>query len=158
MFRHSRVRRTRSGRYRIDLPDSEREVLGRLLPQLRQLVTGEVPDDGRARRLFPTAYAADPDAETDYQHYMRDELVASRVASVDAVAASLEARELDEAGLQAWMGAINSLRLVLGTMLDVSEDLDVRRLPDDEPDLEAFALYTYLSALLEEIVEALASS
>ena len=157
VFRSWRVRRTRKGTFRIDLPEPERDVLRRLLPQLRQVVKGEGPDDGRARRLFPTAYASDEAADADYQRLMHDELVSSRLAALDAVEESLDARELDEVQLLAWMGSVNALRLVLGTMLDVSEDLDLGRLPDDEPDIEAYALYAYLSALLEEIVEVLAA-
>jgi hypothetical protein len=141
--------------YRVDLPTPERDVLARLLPQLRQLVSGEGDDDGRSRRLFPTAYAQDAEADADYQRLMREELVASRLAAIDTVEESLQARELDESQLVAWMASVNSLRLVLGTMLDVSEELDLSRLPADTTDLESYALYAYLSALLEEIVEAL---
>jgi hypothetical protein len=155
VFGRARIRRTRRGMYRVDLPPPERDVLARLLPQLRQLVSGEGDDDGRSRRLFPTAYAQDAEADADYQRLMREELVASRLEAIDTVEESLQARELDESQLVAWMASVNSLRLVLGTMLDVSEDLDLSRLPPDSEDLESFALYAYLSALLEEIVEAL---
>ena len=58
-----------------------------------------------------------------------------RVLDGSALEASLEADELTEAELVGWMNAINSLRLVLGTRLDVSEDDDPRRVADDDPDL-----------------------
>ena len=54
----------------------------------------------------------------------------------------------------AWMTSVNRVRLVLGTMLDVSEDLDVHGVPDDDPDIHSYALYAYLSLLLEELTEA----
>jgi hypothetical protein len=154
LFRHARVRRTRRGTYRLDLPDAERTVLRRLLPQLRELLT-QPDDDGRTRRLYPTAYANDEEADAEYQRLMHEELLASRLAGLDAVESTLEATELDEAQLAAWMGSVNSVRLVLGTLLDVSEDLDIGALPDDAPAIESYALYAYLSALLEEIVGAL---
>jgi hypothetical protein len=55
------------------------------------------------------------------------------------------------------MGAINDLRLVLGTRLDVSEDMDLDALADDDPLTPAFALYGYLGWLQEQIVAALAN-
>src|SRR5215467_14246643 len=85
VFGRARIRRTRRGTYRVDLPPPERDVLARLLPQLRQLVSGEGDDDGRSRRLFPTAYAQDAEADADYQRLMREELVASRLAAIETV-------------------------------------------------------------------------
>ena len=153
-FRRARIRRTRRGTYRVELPDMERDLLRRLLPQLRQLLT-EDADDGRTRRLHAPAYLDDDEANSDYQRLMREDLMASRLAALDAVEASIEATELEEQQLMSWLGAVNNLRLVLGTMLDVSEDLEIGVLPDDAPDIEAYALYAYLSSLLGEIVDAL---
>jgi hypothetical protein len=72
------------------------------------------------------------------------------------VSSSLDADDLDEAQLTGWMQSINALRLVLGTILDVSEehpDLD----PDD-PRFEPYVLYDELSWLLGHIVSALAEA
>ena len=52
------------------------------------------------------------------------------------------------------MGAVNDLRLVIGTNLDVCED-DGPLDPDD-PDAPACAVYGYLTGLLDDIVSALA--
>ena len=59
--------------------------------------------------------------------------MASRLAALDAVEASVDATELDEQQLMSWLGAVNNLRLVLGTMLDVSEELEIGELPDETP-------------------------
>lgn len=155
MLRRPRVRRTRRGTYRLELPAVERDVLRHLLPQLRELLTGDAPADGRVRRLFPVAYPDDAAAEAEYQGYMRDELVTARLAALDDVEGTLDVSELSEEQLLDWMRSVNSLRLVLGTLLDVGEEVDLRQVPDDDPDVQAFALYAYLSALLEEIVDAL---
>jgi Domain of unknown function (DUF2017) len=155
LFRRSRIRRTRRGTYRVELPEEERDLLRRLLPQLRSLVGDEDPGDGRTRRLYPPAYTDDADADADYQRLMREDLVASRLAAIDAVEASVDANELDEQQLLAWLGSVNSLRLVLGTVLDVSEELEIGELPEETPDVEAYALYAYLSSLLGEMVDAL---
>ena len=81
------------------------------------------------RRLYPAAYAEDPELEDEYQRLTQEELRSGRLASVDAVEASVDAEVLDAEQLTAWMQAVNSLRLVLGTMLDITDDdqeLDVR--------------------------------
>jgi hypothetical protein len=155
LFRRSRIRRTRRGTYRIELPEVERDLLRHLLPQLRALVAGEDPGDGRTRRLHPPAYADDVEADADYQRLMREDLEASRLAALDAVEATVDATELDEQQLMSWLGAVNNLRLVLGTVLDVSEELEIGELPEATPDVEAYALYAYLSSLLGEMVDAL---
>ena len=54
------------------------------------------------------------------------------------------------------MQSLNALRLVLGTRLDVGEDDDPHVDPDD-PDAPAWALYYFLSALVAELVDVLAS-
>jgi hypothetical protein len=141
--------------YRLDVPETERELLRRLLPQLRAVLSDETPADDRARRLFPPAYTDDEAADAEYQRLMREDLVASHLAALDTVEASLDATELSEEQLVAWMSAVNSVRLVLGTLLDVSEELDIGRLPDATPDIESYALYAYLSNLLGDMVEAL---
>jgi Domain of unknown function (DUF2017) len=85
---------------------------------------------------------------------VRDDLVASRLSAVDQVEATLDAEELTDDQLLAWMQAVNSVRLVLGTLLDVSEDDAGRDVDDDDPDAGTWALYGYLSFLLDQLVEA----
>lgn len=150
-----RVRRTRRGDYALRLPKAERELLRRLPAQMRDLLTLGEPDPA-TRRLFPPAYADAAHAEHDaeYQRYMHDDLVQRRLATLAIMEETLDAERLDEAQLTAWMTALNDVRLVLGTRLDVSEDAG--------PDLEASdprspsaALYSYLGWLQEQVVEAL---
>lgn len=153
MLRRRRVRRTRAGGYRLDLPDEERDLLRNLLGQLRELLAAS-PDDPRVRRLYPTAFPDDPEKEAEYQRFMREELTTSRTSAIETVETSLDAQVLDQMQAVAWMTSLNSIRLVLGTLLDVSEDLDIAELPDDDPDIEGYALYAYLSMLLEELLAA----
>ena len=151
-----RVRRTRRGGYEIRLPDEERALLRNVAPQLRQLLDGDLGDPG-LRRLFPTAYADDPERDREYQQLVRDELADRRRTAVDTLLATVDADQLDEEQLLAWMGAVNYLRLVLGTRLDVSED-EGPLLDEDDPDAPLAALYGYLGFLLENIVDALAEA
>jgi hypothetical protein len=50
---------------------------------------------------------------------------------------------------------LNDLRLVLGTHLDVTEDIDYENLDPREPRGRDLAVYGYLSWLQEQLVEAL---
>lgn len=145
-----RVRRTRRGDFEIRLPDNERQLLTTVVPQLRALLDGDLADPG-LRRLFPTAYPDDPERDEEYQRLVRDDLADRRRAAVNTVLATLDRTRLDEAELLAWMSAVNDLRLVLGTRLDVSEDMDLTPDPRD-PNGPALALYLYLGQLLESIV------
>jgi hypothetical protein len=151
--RRPRIRAVRDG-FEINLPAEERDLLRHLLPQLREVM--EHPDDERARRLFPTAYPLDVERDAEYHRYMREELVASRVASLDRFIATVAETKVDEATLYGWMQSVNSVRLVLGTLLDVREDHDeFEDLSPDDPRYSEYALYGYLSGLLHEIVVAL---
>lgn len=141
------------GRFRLLLPVEEQTVLDDLFAQLRELLGADEATAGeRVRRVFPTAYPDDPELDAEYQRFMREELVASHLASIDRVRASLGTPEVDEAGLHGWVQSINAVRLVLGTLLDVSEDDD----PSDYED-PTYALYGYLSGLLDEMITVLSS-
>ena len=155
MARNKRLVRRKGDRYELHFPDWLREELGNLLGQLRQLLTGEVPDDDRLTRLFPNAYLNDPEAEKEYQGFMRADLVSSRIASIGIVEDSLYDDAVDAAKLNAWMAAINDVRLVLGTLLEVSEDDDHTSLEDTHPNFGGFMLYDQLTFVLGEIIEAL---
>jgi hypothetical protein len=152
LHRHHRIERTDEGQYAIDLPDEERELLATLVEQLREVLLATT-DDPSLRRLFPTAYHEDPDRDREYQQLVRDDLLERRLAALATVEETASAVEVDADGLTGWLTALNDLRLVLGTRLDVSEDdLDVD--PDD-PEAPAHVVYHYLGMLLGEVVDAL---
>ena len=150
--RRWRIRASGDG-FDLNLPQEERQLLAQLLPQLREVM--EDPDDPRARRLFPTAYPHDVERDAEYHRFMREEIVASRLAALEAFAGTASGDHVDEATLLGWMQCINGVRLVLGTLLDLSEDDDFDSLDRNDPRFGEYALYGYLSGLLEEIVQAL---
>jgi hypothetical protein len=145
------VRRARDGTFHLRLTDDERDLVANLAAQLRELLVSDETDG--LERLYPPAYANDPDRESEYRSMVHDELLEKRLAAVDVVEQTAAATSLTEEQVTAWMGAINDLRLVLGTRLDVSEDQDLPAL--DDPSAPAFAVYQYLTHLLAEIVHAL---
>jgi hypothetical protein len=145
----------RSGGFRLNIDDGERQLIVRLMGELREVMLRSDPDGPGLRRLFPTAYHSDPEADAEYQRLMREELVASRLAGIETITAALVAPEMTADELYATMQGVNSLRLVLGTMLDVGEDHDPLTVTDDDPHAAEAHLYDYLSMLLDHIVDAL---
>lgn len=148
----ARIRRTGPGRYAVELTADERDVLAGLAAQLRSLID-DGTDDPRVRRLFPTAYHEDADRDLEYQLLVRDELVERRRASLEVLGGLAGVDELDAEGVGRLMRALNDVRLVLGTILDVSEE--DRELDPDASDFPLRLVYLVLSDLLGEVVEAL---
>ena len=150
------IERVRNG-FRINLRAEERELVRRLLGELQALLVG--PSDNPAlTRIFPAAYHLAEHAEHDaeYQRLMREELVASRLTAISSVNEALEAKPpLAEGQILALMQSLNGLRLVIGTMLDVSEEEDLAAIDDDSPNAGEHHLYGFLSWLLEWTVRAL---
>lgn len=150
------VERVKHG-FRINLDADERELVQRLLHEMRTLLMG--PSDNPAlARVFPAAYHRPGHAELDaeYQRLMREELVASRLAGIAMVDEALSStKPISEAQLLALMQGLNGLRLVLGTVLDVGEDHDADLIADDDPQVGEHHLYVFLSWLLEWTVRAL---
>ena len=135
----------------VDLSPDEGALIVRMLAELRQLLTADEPDP-LIERLFPVVHPDDPEAEAEYQRLMREELVASKLAAFDRVEAVLTGDgRLDEGGLIAFMQSVNSLRLVLGTMVGVTDDGD----EVEEGGTAEHQLYHYLSWLLEWSVQAI---
>jgi hypothetical protein len=143
----------RNGRYQVRLPAEERALMRGLLSDLRALLSLG-PEDPRVRRLYPEAYADDPEAQGEYRRMTLEQLQDGRLAAVDVLEATVDAEELTADQITAWMHAVNALRLVLGTLLDVREDNQPFSLDRDDPDAPTVALYGYLGVLLEELVEA----
>jgi hypothetical protein len=147
-----RIARSGPGRYRLRLPGEERELLAGLGAQLRSMLSSST-DDPLVRRLFPVAYHDDAERDREYQALVRDELLGRRLAAVEILESTATATELDGDQLGAWMAVINDLRLVLGTKLDVDEDMEA--VGADDPEAASFAVYEYLGYLLHEVIDAL---
>lgn len=155
------VRRKGDG-FVVDIGKDETALVRRLVGELRSMLTDPEPNDEALEliaRLFPVAYPDDERMEAEYQRLMRDELVQSKLATFDVVDDVLAERAvIDEGRLVAVMQSINSIRLVLGVMLDVSDDPDADEVAEGYEDSPEYALYGYLSWLLEWSVRALTGS
>jgi hypothetical protein len=150
-----RIRRKGPGRYEVKLRPNGQVLVRELTGQLREQLLAST-DEPTLRRLFPPAYADDPERDAGYQVLTRDELLEGRLAGLETVERTLErGGDLDEQELTAWMSTLNALRLVLGTRLDVDEELP--DLAPDDPLAPHYAVYEYLGWLLSQIVDALSS-
>ncbi len=148
-----RVRRLRRGGIELRLPAPEREFLRSLAPQMREAL--ETPDDPAVARLFPKAYPEDEERQAEYRLLAGSELLESHLAALATLEESADAERLDDDQAQAWIRALNEVRLVLGTRLEVTEEGAERPTDADDPRIAVFAAYDYLSMLQGELVDAL---
>ena len=151
MFFPRQIRRE-GDRVRLNLDGHEQALLRELLDQLEPLLAD--PDDPALRRLFPPAYSEEEN-DQQYRSLVRDQLVNGRAKSLATVRATLGEKTLTAEQADDWLRALNDLRLVLGTRLDVTEDLDYGAIDLDEPRGRDLAVYGYLSWLQEQLVDAL---
>ena len=145
--------RGEGGAVELRLSRDERSLLTGVIAELRALLEG-VPGDPSLRRLFPPAYDEAED-ERAYRELMGSELLDGRRAALDVVAQTIDSERLDAEQADAWLRALNDLRLMLGTRLDVREDTFAEELGRDDPRVPALAVYAYLSWMQEQLIEAL---
>ncbi|MEU6985566.1 DUF2017 domain-containing protein [Streptomyces sp. NPDC046324] len=134
----------------------------------------EAPSDPALKRLFPDAYGDEDEelraAAADFRRYTENDLRARKRQDALAVIRSLDGLSAtgdDEVVLKltadesrAWLGALNDLRLTIGTRLEVTdedESGELYRLPDSDPRKPMVMAYLWLGALQESLVETLMS-
>lgn len=145
------IQRTSTGTYRVELDPEVRALVGSFVDQLRELMA---TDSDLLVRLFPPPYGDDDERNAGYAVLAGAELRDHRLAALDQVSEHLDATELDEDQLMAWMRSINDIRLVMGTMLGLDDDSGPPE--GDSEDAAAYSVYEFFGALLETIVAALA--
>ncbi|MFB6710901.1 MULTISPECIES: DUF2017 domain-containing protein [unclassified Streptomyces] len=134
----------------------------------------EPPTDPALARLFPEAYG-DEDSElraasAEFRRFTENDLRARKRDDALTVVRTLDALSVAEDGgavlklsgdeCRHWLGALNDLRLTIGTRLEVSDDDEgeagsLYRLPDSDPRKPMVMAYLWLGALQETLVETL---
>lgn len=155
-------RRTRHG-YDVRLDDVEAVLVVELARDLLRLLEEPTGSDEVLGRLFPDGYRDDPAAATDLRDLIESDLRDGKRAALRTLMESFADRDakgrlvLDEPTATAWLGAVNDLRLALGTRLDITEEVYDAGVPDDVDDAVRHALdvYRWLSWLQESLVESL---
>lgn len=170
---------TDGGVVEVEVDEGDRDQLVSLAGQLVELIRSGQPDpadedplaamvgigtathlplDPALARLFPDAYHDDAIAAGDFRRYTEVRLREGKIANASTLSASLGRPSpvtLDQAECSAWLASLNDLRLVLGVLLDVAEDDDVReRL--EEPSGDGYLIYLWLTDLQGALLEALA--
>ncbi|MEU6080586.1 DUF2017 domain-containing protein [Streptomyces sp. NPDC047108] len=134
------------------------------------------PADPALARLFPDAYGGpetEPDERTrayasEFRRYTENDLRARKREDALGVVRSLDALtpggdggavlKLSPEASRRWLGALNDLRLTIGTRLEVADDDDnneLYRLPDSDPRKPMVMAYLWLGGLQESLVETL---
>lgn len=140
----------------VRLPRTHRWLLRGALLEFRDRIEHGGDD---LERLYPPAYLDHPGLEGEYQKYMREELVSSRLNAIDDLVSTLDATHLDAAQAQSWLQAINTVRVIVGTALGIDHDgwtpaeLDITE--EDDPRLGYFQLYGVLQSLLYALLRAI---
>ena len=101
------------GGVRLQLSRDERALLVGLTGELRALLE-VTPEDPSLRRLFPQAYDDDAD-ERAYRELTGDSLLDSRREALELLEQTADSERLTAEEADAWLRALNDLRLVLGT-------------------------------------------
>lgn len=147
-----RIRRAAEG-IQVELPPEERALLAEVAQELLDALDDE-PDDPAFRRLAPPAHD-DAELEREFRELTAPQLASGRRRSLQTVLRTAGNEVLTTAEADEWLRALNDLRLVLGTRLDVTEDFDWDAF-EQHPDAPDLALYAYLSWVQEQLVAALA--
>ncbi|MCQ8194190.1 DUF2017 domain-containing protein [Streptomyces rugosispiralis] len=140
------------------------------------------PEDPALARLFPDAYSP-PDRElgareekeareasAEFRRFTENDLRARKRDDALAVVRDLDALDPGSAGgapavlelapdrSRSWLGALNDLRLAIGTRLEVTDEEDggeLLGLPDSDPRKPMVMAYFWLGGLQETLIETL---
>lgn len=145
------------GSFAVNLSENERTLLRELPGEMLRLLD-EKDDDRSTFRLFPRAYDDDLGRQVEYDRLMRDDLQERHIEALDVLSASAEAANVSLEQLDTWARALNLIRLVLGTRLDVDASTTEKSFPKGSPIAATFAMYAYLGELQEHAVDALSRS
>ncbi len=143
---------------RLTIDDHSRGVVIHLLGELRgELLQAKSSSVSKLsphmKRLFPAAYHNDEQRNEEYRRLTQADLADSHVSAVDDAIALLAPQRVFTAGdLERFVRAINAMRLVLGTLLDVSED-EPDEVSEDDPTALQREVYDYLGWLLHSTLQ-----
>ena len=149
------IERTGAGDFLLRLGPEERGLLRRLSAELEELLAAE-PEDPSLRRLRPRAYE-DEEVEREFRSLMGAELESLRLENLRGLAETAGRDRLDAEELDRWLAALNDLRLVLGTRLEVTEDQFADGFDPSAPHAYELAVYAFLTWLQEAAIDAASS-
>lgn len=122
-------------------------VLSRLLPDFHKL------DDDHPSREAQDSVAA---LRSIHEPELLDHKLGVATVVLETLAPGGGEVKLSLEQADAWLSAINDVRLALGTALDVSEDMP-DDLPEDDPNSAHLGVYHWLTYLQESLVQAMSA-
>ena len=163
------------GKLTLKLDDAEQGVLSQLFDQMTELLddpenelgtdplaqllnmagSTQISDNPALARLFPDGYSNDEHASADFRRFTEQDLRAQKQAALATVQGTLGDWNgkvtITDQQAQEWLKALNDLRLVLGTRLEISDEAET----DFEADEPGIHLYNYLTYLQGTLIDAL---
>ena len=166
--------------------DSEKEVLLNLCEQIIELLAerqdhghddplaamvgitshDSPPEDEVLHRLLPNAYADQVDA-SEFRRYTEATLRQKKQAHAISMRIHLKSSDdgtvdLDHDNANAWLGAINDIRLALGVRLDIGVEKDAKPqhekyelMVESDPMKAVYAVYAWIGWLQESLLKLL---
>ena len=131
------------------------------------LTDGFDRDDPVVERLFPDGYSDDPEQAADFRRYTEGDLKTGKIDQAGAILATLPSNggavvRLDAEAAEAWLRALNDVRLALGIRLDMRDDTDLLEELDEavmhDPTsarVRQLTMYEYLGVLQESLLESI---
>ena len=127
------------------------------LAELTGIRTGPTsrPTDRVLARLLPDFTSEDSDLAAGLRSLHEPELIEEKDRAAETVLDTLPEAggrlELSPEQADAWLAALNDVRLALGTALDVSEEMP-EQLPDDDPRARHLGVYHWLTFVQDSLV------
>jgi hypothetical protein len=163
------------GKLTLKLDPAEQAVLSQLFEQMAELLddpdsqtntdplaqllnmggSTQISEDPALARLFPDGYSDDEHASADFRRFTEQDLRAQKASALTTVQATLAnwngKASITDQQAQDWLKALNDLRLVLGTRLEITDEAET----DFEADDPGIHLYNYLTYLQGTLIDAL---
>ncbi|HUY86777.1 MAG TPA: DUF2017 family protein [Acidimicrobiales bacterium] len=152
------IARTPDGKFSVRLSPHEKSVLASLPGQAQALATGGDPS---TIRLFPPAYVEDTNAEAEYVTLMRGDLMDGCVEALETFRKTISSETISEEEALQWLRAVNSIRLIIGTKINVQEGEqgpDPETVTAEDTRSQGMLLYGYLTWLEQELIDAISES
>ena len=164
-----------NGELTLELDDAELGVLSQLFEQMSELLddpenesgtdplakmlnmsgSTQISEDPALARLFPDGYSDDEHASADFRRFTEQDLRSQKVAALATVTETLSGwpgkASVTPERAQDWLKALNDIRLVLGTRLEITDASD----RDTDPDDPGMHLYNYLTYLQGTLIDTL---
>jgi hypothetical protein len=163
------------GKITLKLDDAEHGVLSQLFEQMAELLddpdsqantdplaqllnmsgSTQISEDPALARLFPDGYSDDEHASADFRRFTEQDLRAQKLTALATVQSTLSdwsgKSNISTEQAQDWLKALNDLRLVLGTRLEITDEVET----DFEADEPGIQLYNYLTYLQGSLIDSL---